>query len=97
MSMSPSYSDCLATFIRAADEAAFATLVHRHGPLALHTALSILRDRQLAEDVAQAVFLILARNARSLNGRSCLGPWVYRVAQRLASNQKRSHALRQRR
>ena len=95
--MSPSDSDCLATFIRAADEAAFATLVHRHGPLALHTALSILRDRQLAEDVAQAVFLILARNARSLNGRSCLGPWVYRVAQRLASNQKRSHALRQRR
>lgn len=97
MSMSPSDSDCLATFIRAADEAAFATLVHRHGPLALHTALSILRDRQLAEDVAQAVFLILARNARSLNGRSCLAPWVYRVAQRLASNQKRSHALRQRR
>jgi|LakMenEpi03Aug12_release.lakeMendotaPanAssembly.Ray.scaffolds.fasta_scaffold397382_2 DNA-directed RNA polymerase specialized sigma24 family protein len=89
MSMSPSDSDCLATFIRAADEAAFATLVHRHGPLALHTALSILRDRQLAEDVAQAVFLILARNARSLNGRSCLAPWVYRVAQRLASNQKR--------
>jgi RNA polymerase sigma factor (sigma-70 family) len=97
MSMSPSDSDCLATFIRAADEAAFATLVHRHGPLALHTALSILRDRQLAEDVAQAVFLILARNARSLNGRPCLAPWVYRVAQRLASNQKRSHALRQRR
>ena len=50
----------------AAGDAAFAALVTRYGPMVLHVCRQLLGDRHHAEDAFQAVFLVLARKARSI-------------------------------
>ena len=42
-------------------EAAFAALVSRHGPMVLSTCRHLLDDPHTADDVFQAVFLVLGR------------------------------------
>lgn len=60
------------------DNDAFTSLVHRHLPLVYGTALRrVGRDTHLAEDVAQKVFLALARKAPSLRGHITLSGWLY--------------------
>ncbi len=68
----------------ATGEAAFAALVARHGPMVLGICQQLLGDRQHAEDAFQAVFLVLARKARSLREPELLGNWLYGVALRTA-------------
>jgi RNA polymerase sigma factor (sigma-70 family) len=67
---------------------AFATLVDRHGPMVLRVCRAILRHEHEAEDAFQATFLVLVRKANSLWVRDSLGPWLYRVAYRVAVRAK---------
>ena len=60
----------------AAGEAAFAALVARHGPMVLGVCRQLIGDRHHAEDAFQAVFLVLARKARSLREPELLGNWL---------------------
>jgi RNA polymerase sigma factor (sigma-70 family) len=68
----------------AAAEAAFAALVARHGPMLLDICRELLRDRHHGEDAFQAVFMVLARRARSIRDPDLLGNWLYGVALRTA-------------
>ncbi len=77
-------------------EAAFAALVARHGPMVLGVCRQLLGDRQHAEDAFQAVFLVLARKARSLREPELLGNWLYGVAVRTASKARGRLARRRR-
>lgn len=70
-------------------EAAFATLIVRHGPMVIGVCRRILRDEHAAEDAFQAVFLILARKARSVRVDDSLGRWLHGVTQRVAVRAKR--------
>jgi RNA polymerase sigma factor (sigma-70 family) len=80
-------------FVTHKDEAAFAALVERHGPLVLGVCKQVLHDEHSAEDVFQATFLVLARKAGSIRGGQALGSWLYRVAVNLART-ARTAALR---
>ena len=66
----------------AAGEAAFAALVARHGNMVLDLCHQILGDVHNAEDAFQAVFLVLARKARSIRDPDLLANWLFGVALR---------------
>ena len=57
-------------FEQAGDEAAFEGLVSRHGPMILGLCRRLLASHDLADDVFQATFLLLARKSRSIWGAS---------------------------
>jgi RNA polymerase sigma factor (sigma-70 family) len=75
-------------------ELAFAALVERHGPMVLRVCRSALRDRHDADDAFQATFLVLVQKARALWVKDSLGPWLHRVAHRVATRARHSEARR---
>ncbi len=84
----------LSRYIARREEAAFVTLVARHGPMVLAVCRGVLRDPHAAEDAFQATFLILVRRAGSLWVGESLGGWLHRVAYRVALQTRADTARR---
>jgi RNA polymerase sigma factor (sigma-70 family) len=82
--------ELLRRFAEASDGEAFAALVQRHGPMVLGLSRRVLGDRQLAEDVFQAAFLMLARKAHTIRRPESLSCWLHGVAFRLALRARRA-------
>ena len=78
------------------EEAAFAVLVERFGPMVLGVCRRLLQHSQDAEDAFQATFLVLARQAGSLRRPDAVGAWLYEVAYHIAARSRRDRARRQR-
>jgi RNA polymerase sigma factor (sigma-70 family) len=71
-------AELLRRFVDDGSEAAFTALVQRHLPLVRATALRrVGGDAHAADDVAQQVFVALARKAPSLRGHATLCGWLY--------------------
>jgi RNA polymerase sigma factor (sigma-70 family) len=81
-------AELLSRFVATRSGDAFAALMSRHGPMVLGLARRIIGDHQLAEDVFQATFLILARKARTIWGKEALPAWLHSVAFRIALRAK---------
>src|SRR3954464_11533171 len=75
--------------LRAGSEEAFSWLIARyHQPIYSLLARTV-QNRGDAADLAQEVFVKVFRGVRSFHGESSLRTWIYRIALREASNQRR--------
>jgi RNA polymerase sigma factor (sigma-70 family) len=72
---------------------AFTELVSRHSDWVYSAALRMVRDRHLAEDVAQAVFLVLADKAGKLSAIP-LHRWLFKVTRYASANALRARSRR---
>src|SRR5581483_11248085 len=84
-------------YITGQSESAFATLVSRHTNLVYSAALRRVGNPQLAEEVTQAVFVILTRKADSLNEKTILSGWLYRTACYVSGHAFKQELRRQKR
>ncbi|MCB9953389.1 MAG: sigma-70 family RNA polymerase sigma factor [Planctomycetaceae bacterium] len=86
----------LAQFIDRRDALSVRAVMHRFGPLVYAVASRTVRDHHLAEDVFQAVFLVLVRDAESIRNWSSVGAWLHgvtlRIARKALSKQSRSRS-----
>jgi RNA polymerase sigma factor (sigma-70 family) len=87
----------LENFGRTQSETAFATLVDRYVNLVYSTALRSTGNPHHAEEITQAVFVILARKACQLSPRVVLSGWLYQTVRLTAANFLKSEFRRQRR
>src|SRR5882757_1017144 len=88
--------DLVREYAASNSDAAFAELVRRRINLVYSVALRRLGDPHAAEEVTQAVFIILARKAASLRPETVISGWLYQTAQLTAANFQRSLIRRQR-
>src|SRR5690349_2032162 len=86
----------LREYARTGSESAFASLVQRHLGLVYSAALRQVRDPHAAQDITQAVFIVLARQAGRLARHPSLGGWLllttrYTALAHLRAGARRSH------
>ena len=89
--------ELLVQYASAESEAAFATLVARYVNLVYSAALRFTGNPHHAEEITQAVFIVLARKAGSLRTGTVLSGWLYQTARLTAANFVKSEIRRQRR
>src|SRR4051812_24708312 len=75
--------------LRAGSEEAFAWLIARYHQPIFSLLARTVQNRGDAADLAQEVFVKVFRGVRSFHGESSLRTWIYRIALREASNQRR--------
>jgi RNA polymerase sigma factor (sigma-70 family) len=87
--------ELLLRFADQQDEAAFHTLLCRHGPMVLNVCRGVLANEADAEDAFQATFLILAGKVASIRKTASVGSWLHGVAYRTALKARARLATRQ--
>ena len=87
--------DLVREFARRDSEPAFTELVHRHINLVYSVALRYVGNPEDAQDVAQAVFIILAQKAAGLREKTVLTGWLYETTRFTAARLLRTRARRQ--
>lgn len=90
-------AELLKEYSDSGSQATFAELVKRHGPMVHAVSMRVLGNHHDAQDVTQAVFLALAREAAKLTRKPSVAGWLHTVSRRLSLNARQSRESRQRR
>jgi RNA polymerase sigma factor (sigma-70 family) len=85
----------LQQYVQTGSQQAFADLVSRHADWVYSAAVRMVRDPGLAEDVTQAVFVLLSQKAPKV-GSKPINAWLFAVLRFAASHALRAKARRQR-
>src|SRR5438105_603565 len=92
-------AELLQEYLQSADREVLGRLISRHVDFVYSTARRQVHDVHLAEDVTQAVFIILSQKARKVRPDRLMG-WLfqttrYAAANALKSQRRRAHYERQ--
>ena len=87
-------NELLREYVDRNSESAFAGLVQRHLNLVYSVALRQVENAGHAEEITQAVFIILARKARGLRANTILEGWLYETTRLTALSFLRSERRR---
>ena len=87
-------AELLDRFRSLGDAAAFETIVRRYGARVLAAGRQVLTDQADVDDMFQATFLVLLKEAGRIRKRESLGGWLFGVAHRLALQARASAARR---
>jgi RNA polymerase sigma-70 factor (ECF subfamily) len=79
----------LVAALKAGSEEAFGILIAQYSQPLYSLIARSLKDPADAADITQEVFIKVFRSIRSFNGDASLRTWLYRIALREASNQRR--------
>lgn len=77
--------------LRDGDKRAMSQLVERHHPALVRLANTIVKNRAVAEEVAQETWLAVITNLPSFEGRSALSTWIISIL----LNKAKNHAKRE--
>jgi RNA polymerase sigma-70 factor, ECF subfamily len=77
--------------LRVGDEQAFASLLEQYHSALVRMAMSFVRDRQVAEEVAQETWLGVIRGIDRFRGDSSLKTWIFRIL----TNTAKTRAVRE--
>jgi DNA-directed RNA polymerase specialized sigma24 family protein len=87
--------ELIEAYAKQQSESAFRTLVERHAGLVYASALRQIGNPQLAQDISQAVFILLARRAGGLPRGTVLSGWLFQTTRFLAYRAIRTEQRRQ--
>jgi len=85
----PNEEAALVAELQAGNEQAFALLIARYSQPIYSLIARSLQDPADASDITQEVFIKVFRSIRGFHGEASLRTWLYRIALREASNQRR--------
>src|SRR5687768_5237135 len=89
--------ELLREYVAQESEQAFATLVSRHLDLVYSVALRHTGNPDHAQEITQAVFIILARKATGLGAKTVLSGWLFNTTRLTARNFLRTEIRRTKR
>src|SRR5687767_9668240 len=93
----PSDSELLEAYTRDQSDAAFAEIVERYQGMVYSAAMRQVGNASAAEDLTQAVFIILARKAGSFRSQTVLSGWLFRTVRFAAMDAMKIDNRRRRR
>jgi len=75
------------------EKSAYSALIDTYQGFIFNIALSVVNDRELAEEVTQDVFLKVFKSVSSFKGDSKLSTWIYRIAYTTSLNEVKKQKI----